>query len=199
MMKKTSRLHCSGFTLVELLITITIAAIILAIAIPSFRDFIVLERLKSVNAQLITDIQYARSEALSKNTPVYWSSRSLVGVKSCYSIYTTTTPGLFCLCTLGAGSACPNSAQTELKTVEILDSSKIKLTSISNLDFAIDNATGGLIFGTTDFADPLPTPFEIKVRILGSGAWALRTTISPAGRPTVCSSGSRLIAGFESC
>ena len=86
-----------------------------------------------------------------------------------------------------------------MKTVEILDSSKIKLTSISNLDFAIDNATGGLIFGTTDFADPLPTPFEIKVRILGSGAWALRTTISPAGRPTVCSSGSRLIAGFESC
>ncbi|MFD2270066.1 Tfp pilus assembly protein FimT/FimU [Undibacterium arcticum] len=35
-----------GFTLIELMVTISIAAILLAIAVPSFRDFILGQRIK---------------------------------------------------------------------------------------------------------------------------------------------------------
>lgn len=187
-----------GFTLIELMVVVALIAVILTLGVPSFRDWIVNQRLKSVNAQLVTDLQFARSEAAARNMPVYVSYRLSTDNQTCYTIYTTSTSGLFCNCTLGATLACPNAAQTELKTVTLpWDSSVRFAASVTNVAF--DNVTGGLVYGTTDFASPNPTAWLINTRVTYDSNRNLQTVVSPAGRPTVCSSGSKAISGYPAC
>lgn len=57
-----------GFTLIELIVTLTIAAILLTIAGPSMSRFIQGNRLTSAANELIGDLALARSEALKRGT-----------------------------------------------------------------------------------------------------------------------------------
>jgi type IV fimbrial biogenesis protein FimT len=57
-----------GVTIVELLIVVSIAGIMAAIAAPSFASFIASTRLTSTMSQLSSDLNRARSEAIKRNT-----------------------------------------------------------------------------------------------------------------------------------
>lgn len=59
-----------GFTLIELMIVLAIVAILLATAVPSFVEQVALRRLEGVANELSADLQYARTEAISKNKQV---------------------------------------------------------------------------------------------------------------------------------
>lgn len=65
-----------GFTMVELMITIVIAAILTAIAIPSFRNIILSNRLTSTANDIVSAINVARMEAIKLNAPVQFCSNS---------------------------------------------------------------------------------------------------------------------------
>ncbi|MDQ1362692.1 MAG: type fimbrial biosis protein FimT, partial [Pseudomonadota bacterium] len=58
----------NGFTLTELMITVAIAAILLAIGVPSMREFIQNGRITAVTNELVSALMVARSEAIRKNT-----------------------------------------------------------------------------------------------------------------------------------
>jgi type IV fimbrial biogenesis protein FimT len=60
----------TGFTLVELLVTITVMAILLAIAVPSFTDVTLGSKLSSYANSLAANAYLARGEAIKRNTPV---------------------------------------------------------------------------------------------------------------------------------
>lgn len=62
----SSRFH-GGFTLIELVVTLAVAAILTTIAVPSFRGFVESNRLTAVTNDLIADFQLARSEALKRS------------------------------------------------------------------------------------------------------------------------------------
>lgn len=55
-----------GFTLVELMVTLTVAAILAMIAVPSFRDTIRRNRVTSASNALLADLTYARGEAINR-------------------------------------------------------------------------------------------------------------------------------------
>ena len=55
-----------GFSLVELMVTITVAAILLAIAVPGFRDVIHRNRVSSASNELLASLSYARTEAITR-------------------------------------------------------------------------------------------------------------------------------------
>jgi len=65
-MKKLS----SGYTLMELMITLLIVSILGAVAVPSMRSFVQDERLVSQLNSLLSHLQYARSEALTEHQQV---------------------------------------------------------------------------------------------------------------------------------
>lgn len=66
-MIRTSRSRQAGFTLIELMVTIAVLAIVMAIAIPNFRGLINSNRLTTQANELVATLQYARSEAVRAN------------------------------------------------------------------------------------------------------------------------------------
>lgn len=59
-----------GFTLVELLVVLTVSIILLAAAIPSFSDNLLAVRLGNHTSALAGALQKARSEAIKRNTVI---------------------------------------------------------------------------------------------------------------------------------
>jgi len=62
--------HSTGFTLVELIVTIAIAAVVLGIAIPSFNSSISRNRLTTYINEFVTALNLARSEAIKRGITV---------------------------------------------------------------------------------------------------------------------------------
>jgi len=60
----------NGFSLIELMITLSIAAILLVVAAPSFRDAMRRNKVSAASNALLADIAYARSEAINRGNVV---------------------------------------------------------------------------------------------------------------------------------
>ena len=65
-----SKRYSSGFTLMELMITLVIATLLFTVAIPSFNGLIKKSRIASYTNNLVTSLALARSEAVKRNTQV---------------------------------------------------------------------------------------------------------------------------------
>lgn len=59
-----------GFTLIELMVTISVLAILVTIGMPNLQRFIQNSRLQSQSASLVGDLNYARAEAVRLGSPV---------------------------------------------------------------------------------------------------------------------------------
>jgi type IV fimbrial biogenesis protein FimT len=62
-----SRVDNRGFTLMELLVTLTVLGIVMTLAAPSFASFVLSNRLKTTAFELVVSLNYARSEAIKRN------------------------------------------------------------------------------------------------------------------------------------
>ena len=69
-MKITLKRRSSGFTLIEALITISIASILASIAIPSFTKMIESNRITTSSNEFLSALMYARSEATKRSVSV---------------------------------------------------------------------------------------------------------------------------------
>lgn len=65
-----NRKSTSGFTLLELMITLSVAGILMAIAIPSFSDMMRNSRLTAYTNELVSALNIARSEAVKRGQHV---------------------------------------------------------------------------------------------------------------------------------
>lgn len=59
-----------GYTMVELMITLAVLAILLVMAVPSFTSIINTNRLTGQANELVADLQFARAEAIRRNQRV---------------------------------------------------------------------------------------------------------------------------------
>jgi type IV fimbrial biogenesis protein FimT len=60
----------AGFTIIELMVTLTLAAILLGVAIPSFRGMIANNRIVTQSNDLVGAINFARSDAITRNASI---------------------------------------------------------------------------------------------------------------------------------
>lgn len=72
----TTRTPSSGFTMIELLVTLSIAAIMVTLAVPSFSTFLLNNRLTSQTNDLVLALASARSEAVKRGISVTVCSRA---------------------------------------------------------------------------------------------------------------------------
>jgi type IV fimbrial biogenesis protein FimT len=181
-----------AFTLVELMVVLAVLAVIALVAAPSFNDFILMQRLKSINAQLVTDMQFARSEAAARNLVVRVRFQNDTD-RTCYVIFT----GPFNSCSCLTAPACPPSS-VEVRSVQAPTSLGVGISPPEGQvrSFEIDPSTGAMTSGTDDSGAPLSDPFLIDTRI--DTTRNLRTVINRSGRPSVCTpAGSSM--GAQAC
>lgn len=195
-----------AFTITELLVVLVVAGVLLTLAAPALRNFIKLQRLKSANALLVTDMQFARSEAVARNQYMrvaFANSSSL----TCYTLYTITPTAprsTRCDCRLGVGSACPNPAlATEVRTVQHLFSDSVYVIPrpgvFQDSAFAFDHVSGGIVSIPSD-ADGTPLGLYTIAAFVDavSNPLQMYTRISAAGRPSVCAPSSGAV-GAPAC
>ncbi len=60
----------AGFTLIELMIVLAVLVIIITLAAPSFNDALERRRLAGAGDEIFNAVNYARSEAIMRNTDV---------------------------------------------------------------------------------------------------------------------------------
>jgi type IV fimbrial biogenesis protein FimT len=173
-MSPASAARPRGLTLVEILIGIALMAIVLALVAPSMRELIAAQRVRSINAELVTDLQYARSEAVRRQVPVSVDFLQ----NTTYTCYAVRTGLITCNCLRGPGAAC---GTREIKTVRLP----------RNLDVAFDAAGG---FPATLSFDPVtgnavPAAFGIDVESASRGS--LRVQTNALGRASICSPGGK--------
>ncbi len=177
-----------GFTLVELMVVVALVAIILALAGPSMREMLELRRLRGVQAQVVTDMQFARSEAIAKRALVRVAFREDPDLPvTCYSIFLAETNALRCDCTKAPAPACTDPGTTEIRTVQVLRSTGVTVIPPAindSLAFAFEPTNGALLTIPTDKVNEPLRAFLIDSSI--STAKTYRTVLNQAGRPTVC-------------
>jgi len=200
-----------GLTVIELMVVIALVGVLVALAAPSMRGLISAQRVRGVNAELVTDMQYARSEAARRNRDVRVAFRSADSL-TCYVLYVQPDglPVEDPLLVNGGGASCDcgrsgapgdevcisQPGREEIKTVRVPRSTGVTL-GVTSADGPIIafGRTSGRLLPLVD-GGPLPEPLEVSVT--GAPRGHLRTTVNEAGRPSVCSPDAS-IPGAPSC
>ena len=187
-----------GLSLIELLVGVLIVGLLILVATPSFSRFIDTQRLRSISSALVTDIQFVRAEAASRNVKVTLAFDRTGSAMTCYVVMTGTRSQCDCKRTPGT-DVCPGGDHREIRTVQVLRDVRIEVgipstQTVSALRF--DPATGRVEVATLDvFSQPGP-PFRIDVSHPTIGT--LRTEIEVTGRPLTCSPGGQ-VSGVPAC
>jgi len=187
----------AGVTLVELLVVVALLVIIIAVTAPSFRQMIDKQRVVNLNAQVVTDMQFARSEAATRRTKIRVAFQN-DATMTCYSIFTYSNDGLQCNCLLASPCNGLPAGYTEIKTVRIpKDGTKLRVypdvavNKNNASEFAFEPLAGGLYTIPLDFAwEPLDM---FKIRTWAGTDLEVDIVIGQSGRPTLCAPASSKI------
>lgn len=78
--------RAAGFTLIELMVTLAISAVLMVLAMPSYRSWVQGAKIKTAAESVLTALTRARAEAVRRNAPVSLSIQPLPGAGAVWSI-----------------------------------------------------------------------------------------------------------------
>lgn len=143
----------AGFTLLELLIAITVAGVALAIAVPSFTGVITSNQLSATANELIGALNQARMQAIKRNTVTQFCSDSAVKNGS---------DTLGATCNSATGAVYMSGASTPLATAPQTPEN-IMITNVTALRFA-GNGLASTATGTGVYSGLIADIYTSKVK-----------------------------------
>lgn len=91
MIKRIGGRKASGVTLIEVLVVLTVLAVVVTLGAPSFVDFVRNMRMASSMSDLNTDLLLARSESIRRNSRVLLCPRSSTTSTICATVVVAAT------------------------------------------------------------------------------------------------------------
>ncbi len=175
----------NGFTLIEMLITVAIIAVILGLAVPSFNDFFNKNRLKQATEQTYGLIAQAKAEAVTRDADIIVTVNSAAW---CIGYAVAIAGGAACNCTLidpEAAGACavPVAGVNVLKVVDGADFIGVNIADNFGGGSTFDSIRGTANNGTINFT---------------VGNWALDVVVSTRGRIRACAPDAKTM-GYNAC
>jgi type IV fimbrial biogenesis protein FimT len=152
-----------GFTLIELMIVVSIIAILAALGMPSYQAWIENTKIRSGAASILNGIQKARAFAVQNNTQVRFT---LVGTNSAWSVGCVNT--VVCPDPIEARASSDGSSTSVTVTPT---PSAVTTITFSNLGIA---NTGGL------------TQVDVDTTAISSGKRPLSIRIGASGAARLC-------------
>lgn len=147
-----------GFSLVELMVTVAVAAILLGIAIPSFDRFILKNRLNTYASAFSASARLARSEALKRNTAVT-------------------------LCKSSDGLSCVTSGGWEQGWIVLSGTTVIRRQQAVGAGYLLSSSVSSLTFQPNGFGSTPATVTACRSSPLGDEERVV--TVSATGRTTI--------------
>lgn len=175
-----------AFSLTEMVITVTVLAILAAIAAPSFQETIQKRRVIGAAEELAANLQYARTEAIKGNRSVGVNFTADGTDTWCYGMVAPAAAA--CVCNTDAASNC--TVDTVLKVFNSDGYRGVSMTA---------PAFGGA--GRTGFEERrgfLTAGGGGTVRF-SSASQELNVVLSVQGRVRLCSPGSPPLSGYPAC
>ena len=170
-----------GFSLVELMIVASIMLILLGMGVPSFQGLQENRRLEGHALELVTDIQFIRSEAVARNRNIHLSFGTDAG-GTCYLLHTGNTGG--CTCDSSGFSQCSDPNNLAIKSVGLTADLGVRLqANVASMLF-------DSVRGTT-------TPTG-SINFISSNGKTIRQVVNITGRARTCSPEGR-VTGYQVC
>lgn len=169
-----------GLSLVESLLAVAITAIATGATLPGFQQALEQRRLEGAAAQLHTDLQLARSEAVARNRTLRMSFGTSAG-GNCYVVHSGTAGS--CVCHESGVPVCTAGAEA-MRSVHFAAGGRVQVQS-NVASMVLDPAKGTV--------SPTGT-----VRVLGADGRAVHVVVNIMGRARKCSPGS-VVPGYPAC
>jgi type IV fimbrial biogenesis protein FimT len=115
----------NGFTLIELMVTVAVVAILSSLAVPSFRTLLAKRTVQAAADAMVSDFRYARSEALKRSN--YVSVCASSNSTSCMGVGATWKSGWIVFID-GNGNGALDAGDEILRVQQAFDA----ITSIQN-------------------------------------------------------------------
>lgn len=158
----------SGFTLIELMVTITISAILLGIGVPSLAEFVKTNRRAATVNMMVSDLQRARGLAITQRVRVVLCPSS--DGATCLAAHTQDWSSGWLLFSDADGNGAPGDAGDQLLNVQ---------AAVKNMKIPAN--TGRLVFTAGGTANMFGASIAVCADNIDGNA---RTIIlSPTGRP----------------
>ncbi len=179
-----------GFTIMELMITVSILTILVTIAVPGMNSYMDKRKLINATEAIYSQLVYARSEAISRSANV---AVRIVGTDSTHWAIGVST-----------NNACnpaltdPNAAGACVLTVSGTNTNVLK--HIVSTDYPGVELGDGAVDHTINFNPTRGTigTGEDGMAVLRYGNYVLQIIVTPIGRARICSPGSGK-GGYPQC
>lgn len=175
-----------GFTLLELLMTVAVLAIIVSIAVPSMRSAAEKRRVIGAAEQIYSQLQLARSEAIARSAPVFMNIEA--GANWAIGISDDPT----CDPTDNAPACTLSDANGNNPITRVFTSNEHRDVSIAatqnQINFRSQRGTA--------------TGASINVISTGDTGYLMSVIVGPLGQVTMCSSNadaSKYVSGYRPC
>lgn len=175
------RLGVRGLSLLECCTVLAVLSVLVGAALPSFVDHLAKRRLEGRAVELSNDLQYLRSEAVSRNEAMRISFRSDAG-GACYVLHAADAED--CSCASDGSARCEGDAGQPLRSVGLRHADGVTLAS-NVASIMIDPRLGTSTPGGT-------------IRLSDAAGREIRHVVNIMARVRSCTPGSRL-PGWRRC